>query len=382
MNKSLQANPDNHFQRSMIVINVQGTITAVNDAAEDLFGFSRREMCGSNISLLMPATEAHAHQQFLTDYLLSGRSHIIGYGRVVRGRRKNGSTFLMELYVEENVSAKGVRSFTGLMRDLSSRTRVEVELRQAEKLEAVGRLAGGVAHRFNNLLAAISGNLELLGSVLNDDASKIFVQEARSAADEGAQLTQQLLAFGRRQPIHPSLVDVAASVSDCMVTFQSVIPPTCEVRLVVNGSRLHAWIDALLLRANLQQLVVNAGQAMEAMGGHLTIDVTRARLDSDYVRACPEMRSGEYIVVAVSDDGSGMSQDVQAYALEPFFSTHAFAQGGGMGLSSVYGFIKQSGGHLELQSAAGAGTTVRLYLPAAPDPGADNIKSSEAVSGL
>ncbi|NLS08320.1 hypothetical protein HGP14_34630 [Rhizobium sp. P32RR-XVIII] len=235
--------------------------------------------------------------------------------------------------------------------------------RQAYELESLGRLTGGIAHRFNNLLAVISGNLEMLESQPRDDTSKIILREARDAADEGARLTAQLLAFGRRQQIHTVPTDIAQLVSDCLPQLRQLLPERVEVRMVATGSRLRADTDTDLLRASLEQLMANAADAMTD-SGHVTIEVARVHLDEDYAPPMPEGVNGNYIAVSVADDGAGMADDVQLHAFEPFFSTKAFSAGGGLGLSAVYGFIKQTGGDMELQSALGHGTTVRMFLPA------------------
>lgn len=260
----------------------------------------------------------------------------------------------------------------GSLDDLSSRDRAEAELRQVSQLESLGRLTGGIAHRFNNLLAAISGNLEMLESRPHDETSKAILREAREAADDGACLTAQLLAFGRRQPIHTVPVDIARLVSDCLPQLRLLVPERVEIRVVATGSSLRANSDATLLRSSLEQLMANAGDAITD-SGHVTIDVARVRLHADYARTLPEVVTGDYIAVSVSDDGTGMADEVQLHAFEPFFSMKAFSAGSGLGLSTVYGFVKQTGGHIELQSALGHGTTVRMFLPASTSAGAEML---------
>jgi signal transduction histidine kinase len=237
--------------------------------------------------------------------------------------------------------------------------------RQAEELDSLGRLTGGIAHRFNNLLAVISGNLEMLESQPRDETSKIILRDAREAADEGARLTAQLLAFGRRHHINTVPVDIVQLISDCLPQLRRLLPEQVEMRMVVTGSRLRADTDTNLLRAGLEQLMANAGDAMTE-SGRVTIEVARVHLDGDYARSMPEGVNGDYIAISVSDDGAGMADDVQRHAFEPFFSTKAFSAGSGLGLSTVYGFVKQTGGEMELQSAPGHGTTVRMFLPAMP----------------
>lgn len=239
----------------------------------------------------------------------------------------------------------------------------QAKLRQDYQLESLGRLTGGIAHRFNNLLAVISGNLEMLESEPGDDTFKVILREAREAADEGAHLTAQLLAFGRSQPVHTEPVEIATLVSDCLPQLRQLLPERVEIRMVAIGSSLWAKTDAALLHAGLEQLIANASDAM-IDSGQVTIEVACVHLDEDYARSLLEVVTGDYIAVSVSDDGVGMTDEVQLHAFEPFFSTKAFSAGSGLGLSTIYGFVRQTGGHIEVQSAPGCGTTVRMFLPA------------------
>lgn len=327
---------------SMVVIDEAGSVTSFSSAAEKLFGYSSREVIGRNVRMLMPSPYRDEHDRYIADYLGTGRAKIIGLGRVVKGRKKDGSIFPMELSVGEAV-ANERRIFTGFIRDLTSRQRIEEELRQSQKMEAVGQLTGGLAHDFNNLLTVVSGNLEMLEPLLADDEQRELLREAQEAADDGAKLTTQLLAFGRRQPLKPESVDVGSLVSGFSELLRRTLGETIELRTNIKGSSHTALVDKSQLQSALLNLALNARDAMP-IGGSLTLDISRVLLDTDYAQMYPELRPGDYILIAVTDTGKGMPEEVKARAFEPFFTTKGVGVGTGLGLSMVYGFVKQLGG--------------------------------------
>ncbi len=346
---------------AMVIVDEAGTISSFSVAAERLFGYTAEEVCGKNVKILMPQPDRDAHDGYIARYLATGERHIIGYGRVVKGQRKDGSLFPMELAVGEAI-ANGRRIFTGFIRDLTSRHKIEEELRQAQKMEAIGQLTGGLAHDFNNLLTIIGGNLEMIETKLRDKKLLSLLREAQGAAEEGAKLTGQLLAFGRRQPLHPKLVDVGQLVSGFSDLLRRTLGETTEFRTVISGSANTALVDASQLQNALLNLVLNARDAMPR-GGSLSIEISRVHLDADYAQMYPQVRAGNFILIAVTDTGMGMSADTKQHAFEPFFTTKDVGSGTGLGLSMVYGFAKQSGGHVQLYSEVGQGTSVRIFLP-------------------
>ena len=348
---------------SAIVIDDTGVITSFSAAAERLFGYSAAEVCGQNVSMLMPNPDRDAHDGYISNYVETGERRIIGYGRVVNGLRKDGTIFPMELAVGE-ARTGGKRIFTVFVRDLTTRQKIEEELRQSQKMEAIGQLTGGLAHDFNNLLTVISGNLEMMEYKLEDSHLRVLLQEAQAAADDGAKLTGQLLAFGRRQPLNNRLVDVGQLVSGFSDLMRRSLGEAIEFRTVTTGSSNEALVDASQLQNAILNLVINARDAMPR-GGKLTVEISRVRLDADYARMYPNMRTGEFVLVSVTDTGTGMTPDIKSKAFEPFFTTKDTSAGTGLGLSMVYGFIKQSGGNIQLYSEPGQGTSVRMYLPAA-----------------
>ena len=348
---------------AMIVIDDQGTIASFSTAAEKLFGYSATEVAGRNVRMLMPAPDRQAHDGYLSHYAATGERRIIGYGRVVVGQKKDGSTFPMELSVGEAIS-NDRRIFTGFIRDLSSRHRIEEELRRAQKMEAIGQLTGGLAHDFNNLLTVISGNLEMLERGLQSDKQRTLLSEAQAAADDGAKLTGQLLAFGRRQSLNPKPLDVGSLLMRFSEMLRRTLGETIELRTILTGNSNYALVDSSQFQNALLNLCLNARDAMPS-GGRLTIEISVVRLDVDYTQIYPQLRPGRYVLISVTDTGSGMSKEVQERAFEPFFTTKNFGAGTGLGLSMAYGFAKQSGGHIQIYSERGQGTSVRIFLPAA-----------------
>ena len=348
---------------AMIVIDKAGIVTSFSAAAAQLFGYDAAEVIGRNVKMLMPAPYREEHDGYIRRYLETGEARIIGYGRVVKGRTKDGAVFPLELAVGE-ARANGQRIFTGFIRDLTARQKMEAELRQSQKMEAVGQLTGGVAHDFNNLLTVIAGNLEMLEASLNDERQREMLREAQDAVQDGAKLTSQLLAFGRRQPLNPKPTDIGPLVFNFAELLRRALGESIELSIVTTGSAHLAVVDAPQLQNALLNLAINARDAMPN-GGRLTIEISHVRLDADYAQAYAEVRTGRYVLVAVTDSGEGMSEQVRERAFEPFFTTKPTGAGTGLGLSMVYGFVKQSGGHIQLYSELGRGTTVRLFLPLA-----------------
>ncbi len=315
---------------AMVVIDEAGTVTSFSTAAERLFGYGAGEVCGRNVKMLMPSPDREAHDSYLSHYLATGERRIIGRGRVVTGLRKDGTTFPMELAVGEAI-ANGKRIFTGFTRDLTSRHKIEEELRHAQKMEAVGQLTGGIAHDFNNLLTVISGNLEMIENRIEDEKLCALLREAQDATDDGAKLTGQLLAFGRRQPLNPKLIDVGQLVLNFSDLLRRTLGEMVELRTVVTGYSNRALVDASQFQNALLNLALNARDAMPR-GGRLTIEISLVRLDLDYVQMYPQVRAGNYVLISVTDSGTGMSPEVKARAFDPFFTTKAQGSGTGLGL--------------------------------------------------
>ena len=251
----------------------------------------------------------------------------------------------------------------GSVRDITSRVRTEQRLREAQRMEAVGQLTGGVAHDFNNLLQVIRGNLELLQPLAeNNPRAAQRLKNALFGAERAAQLTRQLLAFARRQPLEPKVVNLSRLVSDMADLLRRTLGEAIEVETVVAGGLWNTIADPAQVESALLNLSLNARDAMPG-GGRLTVEITNATLDDAYARQVRDVTPGQYVMLAVTDTGEGMSEEVRGKVFEPFFTTKKDGRGTGLGLSMVYGFVKQSSGHIQIYSEVGQGTTVKIYLP-------------------
>ena len=249
--------------------------------------------------------------------------------------------------------------------DVTERRSFDERLRQAQKLEALGQLTGGVAHDFNNLLTVILGNAELLTERLDDQQQlRLLAEMTASAAERGAELTNRLLAFARRQALEPRRVDINRLIGGMDGLLRRTLGERLEIEVVRGGGVWSARVDPGQLEVALLNLAINARDAMPD-GGRLTIETANASLDDDYAARHEEVVPGQYVMLSLTDSGHGMTPEHMARAFEPFFTTKAVGKGSGLGLSMVYGFVKQSGGHIKLYSEVGEGTTARLYLPRA-----------------
>jgi PAS domain S-box-containing protein len=250
----------------------------------------------------------------------------------------------------------------GATRDVTERDEAERQLRRAQRMEAVGHLTGGVAHDFNNLLQVIRGNLELVANAVADNkVASQRVANALRGADRAAQLTRQLLAFARRQPLEPKVVNLGRLVSDMSEMLRSSLGESVQIETVVAGGLWNTLADPAQVENAILNLAINARDAMPG-GGRLTIEITNAVLDAAYGRDA-EIEAGQYVLLAISDTGHGMDEATRLRVFEPFFTTKGTDKGTGLGLSMVYGFVKQSNGHVQVYSEIDQGTTIKIYLP-------------------
>jgi PAS domain S-box-containing protein len=359
----------------VILIDARGRVTMFNPACERLFGYGAAEVLGQNVKMLMPPPFRDEHDRYLGNYLRTGEAKIIGIGREVVGLRKDGTTFPMDLSVGE-AKQDGASIYVGVIHDVSERKRTAEQLIQAQKMEAVGQLSGGIAHDFNNLLTVIVGNAEYLAERLKVRPDLQKLAEAIVAAGErGAELTQRLLAFSRRQTLIPAEIDCNHLVASMQQLLRRTLREDIEIETFLDPELANAVADPAQLESAILNLALNAQDAMPG-GGCLSISTTNAALDESYRDMHPEVTPGRYIMLAVTDDGEGMLPEVLARVFEPFFTTKEVGKGSGLGLSMVYGFVKQSAGHVTIYSEPGLGTTVRIYLPASVDkPDAPTLSS-------
>ena len=352
---------------AIYMLDPEGNVVSWNDGAARINGYRPEEIIGRNFSLFYePEAQREGEpQRVLAAAVAEGAFEGKGW-RV----RKDGSRFWASVAVTALYDPGGkLRGFAKITRDLTiarlnqeALERSREQLMQAQKMEAVGQLTGGVAHDFNNLLTAIIGSLELLGREDGFERHRRLIETARRAAEQGAALTQQLLAFSRQQPLAPEVLDINRLVAGMSDLMRRTIGARIAIETVLVGGLWRTRIDPNQFQSALLNLALNARDAMEG-GGKLTIETANAYLDDDYAARHAEVTSGQYVLVAVSDTGTGMSREVMDRAFEPFYTTKTEGRGTGLGLSQVFGFIKQSGGHIKLYSEPGQGTTVKLYLP-------------------
>lgn len=247
--------------------------------------------------------------------------------------------------------------------EIAERRSAEVALQRAQKMEAIGTLTGGVAHDFNNLLQIVSGNLQLLqADVAGNERAERRIANAMAGVQRGAKLARQLLAFGRRQPLEPKVINIGRLITGMEDLLRRSLGEAIEVEAIVSAGLWNVSADPAQIENAVLNLAINARDAMNGMG-KLTIEVRNAFLDDDYAAKAADVDPGQYVMLAVSDTGSGIDADIIDQVFEPFFTTKSEGKGSGLGLSMVYGLVKQSGGHVKIYSEAGEGTTLRIYLP-------------------
>lgn len=344
----------------LIVIDTAGAIRYVNPGCEKLFQYSAGDLIGRNVSTLMPEPYAGAHDGYLARHRETRVKRIIGIGRELTGLKSTGEVFPMYLSVGEAETANG-SIFVGIIYDLSDKKRAEEMILHHQKLDAIGQLSGGIAHDFNNILSVIGGNLEMISSVDLPPAARRAVARAQDAATRAARITQRLLAFARKQPLQRQVVDVNAALDDMAELLQRSIGEPIRVEMFLADDIGTVETDIDQFETAILNLALNARDAMPG-GGLLTIETERVAVD-DPPRNSTDIPAGEYIRVSVSDTGTGMSPEVCARAIEPFFTTKEVGSGTGLGLSMVYGFMKQIGGHARIYSELGRGTRVSLMFP-------------------
>ena len=362
--KRAEQNLRNLFESApdaMILCDEAGRILQVNATAERMFGYPRSELLGRQVETLMPERYREAHPLHRRSFHAAPQARSMGPGFMLYGLRGNGSEFPLEISLspiqlgEENAVVAAVR-------DITQRKQVEEQLTQLQRLQAVGQLTSGVAHDFNNLLTVVVGNLEMLNERLDADRKgRSFGEAALAAALRGSELVRQLLAFSRQQPLDTKAVDVNQLVRGTTEMLERLLGDNIEVDVHCAGNLWAVETDPAQLESALVNLGVNARDAMPN-GGRLTIETANAALDEAGAQN-EGVTPGDYVVVTVADTGVGIPPEQLSRVVEPFFTTKDVGKGSGLGLSMIYGYARQSGGHLRIQSEVDRGTTVRLYLP-------------------
>lgn len=338
---------------AFLLLDADWRITYINRAGERLVESTRQELRGQSLWKAFPeAAETVAWDQY---------HHALESGTSVHFEFEYEP---LQQWFEINAypSTEGLAIY---FRVTTEKRHLEEQLHQAQRMESVGQLTGGIAHDFNNLLTVILGNAELLTESLQDSAElEPIARNIGEAAMRGAELTRRLLAFARRQPLAPESTDVQRLIRDLQDLLQRALGEQCELEISHGAGIWPAMIDGSQFESALMNLAINARDAMPG-GGRLTIEAANVRIDDEYGRDDPELEPGQYVLVAVSDTGTGIRREDLGRVFEPFYTTKEKGRGTGLGLSMVYGFIKQSQGHIRIYSEEGEGTTVRLYLPRA-----------------
>ena len=347
---------------SVVITDRDGNIEYVNPEFTKVTGYTLAEAIGQNPRILK---SGHTPPEQYAELW-----NTISAGGVWRGeflnKKKNGELFWELASIAPVKDGEKITNFVAVKEDITERREMEEQLRQSQKMQAVGQLTGGIAHDFNNLLAIVMGNLQLLEERVSGDAkAREYLDDALWSAKRGGELTHRLLAFARKQPLKPAVIDLNEVVRGMTELLRRTLGASIRIEESLAPNLWKAFADRGELESALVNLAVNARDAMRS-AGTLTLETRNAVLDEDYAEQYEEVTPGEYVLLAVADTGTGMPPEIMQRVFEPFFTTKEVGQGSGLGLSMVYGFVKQSGGHVSIYSRVGQGTSVKLYLPRAP----------------
>lgn len=368
---------------AVLEADTEGHILLVNRAAEKMLGYSREELLKLNIEQLVPEELRSVHAQQRAKYAQKPVMRRMGVGLELSAQRKDGSTFPVEIGLSPNKTRQGLKIIV-LLHDVSERKRMqdalrssEEKLRQAEKLEALGRIAGGTAHEFNNLLTMVMGYAALMLSALDSQETLIdYVEKISKASKRAAEVTQQLLAFSRRQALALQSIDFNHLLKEAYVALPALLGSKILVNLEYAPEPVYIHADPSQIHQVLVNLALNARDAM-AEGGKLTIQAAARELTEKDLGRYPELVPGKYVELSVSDTGAGMGREIQSRVFEPFFSTKEFGKSSGMGLAVIHGIVRQSGGSIAVESTPQKGATFTILLPRVSEPelagGADAV---------
>jgi PAS domain S-box-containing protein len=349
---------------AIFMLDTEGIVSSWNLGAERTKGYTAGEIIGQHFSRFYTEEDRDSGlpQVALSTARRTGRFEMEGW-RV----RKGGERFWASVIINAMHDEEGhLLGFAKVTRDLTERRAIEDQLRQMQKMEAIGQLTGGIAHDFNNMLTVISGNIETLQRQLerDDPTAHRLIAAAMRGIERATTLSHRLLAYSRRQPLDPKPIELNRLIIGMSDLLTRTLGENIKLESVLSGGVWQVSVDPNQVENAVLNLALNARDAMPE-GGKLTIETANTHLDEGYARAHTEVTAGQYVMLAVSDTGVGMTNDVVQKAFEPFFTTKQLGEGTGLGLSQVYGFVKQSGGHVKIYSEPGEGTTVRIYFPRA-----------------
>jgi two-component system cell cycle sensor histidine kinase/response regulator CckA len=368
-----------HSANLVIITDAEGTIEYVNGRVADVTGFSVEEVVGRKPSLWKSDKTGDEVYAAMWRTILAGRD----WRGEFENRRKDGSAVIVSCTISPIKDETGrITHFVGIQEDITERNALEEQLRRSHRMDALGQLTGGLAHDFNNLLTVVIGNLDqLLSEPATSAPVRAAAERALKASLRGAELTHNLLAFARRQSLAAKVFDLNELVASTTELLHRTLGEHIEIRTVRADNLWPALADPSQVESALTNLAINARDAMPN-GGRLTIETANKTLDERYAAEAGDAAPGEYVMLAVSDTGSGIPPEVLGRVFEPFFTTKAHGKGTGLGLSMIYGFAKQSGGHVRIYSEPGHGTTVHLYLPRARAPAPDEAQNADAGDGV
>ncbi len=378
----LEASPN-----AIVAVDEAGTISYANPQVQRAFGYQPDELLGQPITMLLPDRVRDRHDGHVSRFVRQPLARPMGIGLDLAGRRRDGSEFPVEISLSPVQTPTGLQVFATVV-DISARKAAESHLLQSQKLESIGRLAGGIAHDFNNMLFAIRGYAELLegdmasltGPSTDLDAARTSVDAIASAADRATALTSQLLAFGRRQVVSPVVIDVKDAVRGLQPMLRQVIGEDIDLQFELDAATGRIVIDPGQFDQILVNLVVNARDAMPD-GGRMAVGTANQYFDEPFAMEHFEVTVGHYVMLSVSDTGIGMDREVREHIFEPFFTTKELGRGTGLGLATIYGIVRQAGGHIWLYSEPGQGSVFKVYLPRVEAPSAAVVPAQPIRGG-
>jgi PAS domain S-box-containing protein len=356
----------------MIMADGDGKIVLVNSQTERMFGFKRSELIGQPVEVLINEALRESHVKYRTDYMVAPQARPMGAGRELRGQRKDGTEFPVEIGINPLPTPHGMFVLAAVV-DISERRRTEREredlearVRHSQKLESLGVLAGGIAHDFNNLLAAILGNAEIAANNLRDESPALpYLRRILSASRRAAELTRQMLAYSGRGRFELRRINTSAAVQEMSELLRVSLSKKARIRFEFQSDLPDVEVDPAQFNQVVLNLITNANEALGESGGEITIKTGLVNADEQYLAGCvsdPDVGPGTFVFIEVGDTGHGMDQPTQARIFDPFFSTKF--TGRGLGLSAVIGIVRGHKGAICVHSAPGSGTRMRVLLPA------------------
>jgi len=346
----------------MVIVDATGSIVLVNAQTEQVFGYPREELYHHSVDILLPEGFQALHRQHHADYFTNPQTRTMGAGSELYGRRKEGTEFPVEISLSPVQTEAGLFVIAAV-RDITDRKTLQAQLVEANKLESLGRLAGGIAHDFNNLLMAILGYTELAQDVVasNSEAAQ-FLTNIQAAGERAATLTRQLLMYARRRMVAFQSVNLNVVIRGMEPMLRSTVGPQYDLTIVLTEPLWNVNTDVSQMEQVLLNLLINARDAMPD-GGRIVVETANVVLDASYAETHPGVTIGEYAMLAVTDNGMGMTAEIQEHIFEPFFTTKEVGKGVGLGLATCYGIVKQSGGSIGVYSEIGKGTSFKVCLP-------------------